>query len=113
MLSMLIGLVGDAQTGRARTLSISRAKLYAAGGVAALVAITGSASAVASPSIGVIAEYPLPVASSNPSWITGGLPVGINGDLWFTLQPNTQTLGNKLSLGCCLGTWGNASVEVV
>ena len=42
----------------------------------------------------MIAEYPLPVASSNPSWITGGLPVGINGDLWFTLQPNTQTLGN-------------------
>ncbi len=34
------------------------------------------------------------------------------GDAWRS-NLNTQTLGNKLSLGCCLGTWGNASVEVV
>jgi streptogramin lyase len=56
--------------------------------------VSGATSATAGPSIGLVREYPIPTASANPSWITGGLPVSANGDLWFTMQPITQTPGN-------------------
>lgn len=73
---------------------MSRAGRYAACAVAALLVASGSTSATATPSIGMIREYPIPTASANPSWITGGLPVSANGDLWFTLQPITTSPGN-------------------
>jgi virginiamycin B lyase len=73
---------------------MSRAGLFAACAVAAVIGVTGSTPAIASPSIGLISEFPIPTASSNPSWITGGLPVSANGDLWFTQQPNTPAPGN-------------------
>lgn len=88
------GLARRTQTGRQQPRSTSRAGLYAGCGVVAIVGLTGVTSAIAGPSIGVISEYPLPIASSNPSWISGGLPVVAKGDLWFTLQPNTPTPGN-------------------
>jgi virginiamycin B lyase len=62
--------------------------------VAAVIGVTGSTPATAGPSIGLISEFPIPTASSNPSWITGGLSVSANGDLWFTQQPNTPAPGN-------------------
>ena len=73
---------------------MSRAGLFAACAVAAVIGVTGSAPANASPSIGVISEFPIPTAASNPSWINGGLPVSSNGDLWFTQQPNTPAPDN-------------------
>ena len=79
---------------RATPRSISRAGRFAACVVAAALGVSGTAPAIATPSIGLIQEYPLPTTSSNPSWITGGLPVSANGDLWFTIQPITPTPGN-------------------
>jgi streptogramin lyase len=73
---------------------MSRAGLFAACAVAAVIGVTGSTPATAGPSIGLISEFPIPTASSNPSWITGGLSVSANGDLWFTQQPNTPAHGN-------------------
>jgi len=72
---------------------MSRAGLYATCAVAAIACLSGGASADASPSIGQVWEYPIPTPSSNPSWITGGLPVSADGDLWFTLQPITPSPG--------------------
>ncbi|MFM8515408.1 MAG: hypothetical protein ACKOBJ_04025 [Actinomycetota bacterium] len=73
---------------------MSHAGRFAACVVAAALGVSGTAPATATPSIGLIQEYPLPTTSSNPSWITGGLPVSANGDLWFTMQPITPAPGN-------------------
>ncbi len=73
---------------------MSRAGQFVACAVAAVIVASGSASATEIPPIGRIWEYPLPTASSNPSWITGGLPVAANGDLWFTQQPINPAPGN-------------------
>ena len=79
---------------RESSRSIPRAGRFAACAVAVILGVSGAPSATAGPSIGLVQEFPLPTASSNPSWITGGLPVSVNGDLWFTMQPITQTPGN-------------------
>ncbi|MFM8349510.1 MAG: hypothetical protein ACKN9D_00420, partial [Actinomycetales bacterium] len=94
---MITKVNGHARLGRrplARSGSFARVGRYAAGAVTAVLAVSGSASATASPSIGLITEYPIPTASANPSWITGGLSVSTGGDLWFTEQPITPGPGN-------------------